>query len=266
MTTRVHPLCTGTASVKEALRGGRAPGWRRRTAIFTDRPWSAPLPIHCWLIEHDDGPILVDAGAVSTARDLPFVRFAVGPDDEVDAALRRLGIAPADLRLVVLTHGHGDHLDGLARLGGVPAAIGEDELRALRSPAAAAGRRLMRIPLPPGFDPAPLALADKPFGAFPRSLALTTDRCVVAVPTPGHTPGHISVIVVIDGRHHLLAGDATYDQAQLLALQVDGVAPKAAVAVETMRTILRHAGLHPTVYLPSHDIDSGRRLAGGEVL
>jgi N-acyl homoserine lactone hydrolase len=266
MTTRIHPLRTGSAAVKEALRRGRHRGPARRTAIFTAHGWSEPLPIHCWLIEHADGPILVDTGELATARDLPFVRFAVTREDEVDRQLERLGVAAADLRRIVLTHGHGDHIDGLERLPGARAQIGARELRVLRSRAAALQRRLVPTPLPPGFDPTPLELRPAAFGAFAESLPLTVDGGVVVVPTPGHTPGHISVVVVIDGVHHFLAGDATYDQAQLLRLEVDGIAPRARVARDTMRTILRHAATHPTVYLPTHDADGPRRLASGELI
>jgi glyoxylase-like metal-dependent hydrolase (beta-lactamase superfamily II) len=266
MATVIHPLRTGTVTVKEALRRGRGRGPRRRTAALTDRAWTERLPIHCWLIDHADGPILVDSGPSPTTPELPFVRYAVERDDEVDRALARVGVAADDLRAIVLTHAHGDHVDGLARLPTDRVTIGEEELRLLRRPAAAAGRRLLGIPLPEPFSPAPLRFAPEPFGAFERSAALTADGSVVAVPTPGHTPGHISVIVVIDGRHHFLAGDATYDQAQLLALRVDGIAPRGRPARDTMRRILAHAAQHPTVYLPTHDTGSADRLRAGEVL
>lgn len=260
MTTRIHALCTGTASVKEVLRRGRGRGPRRRTAIFRADGWTGQLPIHCWLIEHADGPILVDAGELATVGDLPFVRFSISREDEVDNALARIGLGPGDLRRTVITHSHSDHVDGLARLPGCPVSIGARELRFARGPAAALQRRIVHTPLPPGFDPAPLRFDPVPFGAFGTSAALTDDGTVVAVPTPGHTPGHISIVVVIDGVHHFLAGDATYDQAQLLALEVDGIAPNGRVARATMRTILRHAAVHPTVYLPTHDADASARL------
>ncbi len=80
----------------------------------------------------------------------------MGGADEIDAALARHGLAPADLRSVVVTHSHVDHIDGLARLPAAIVGVGADELRLLRRPAATAARRLMRTPLPSGFDPAPL--------------------------------------------------------------------------------------------------------------
>jgi glyoxylase-like metal-dependent hydrolase (beta-lactamase superfamily II) len=122
-------------------------------------------------------------------------------------------------------------------------------------------RRLLRQPLPNGFAPEPLVLDDGPFGAFQRSRALTDDGRIVAVATPGHTPGHISVICVDDaGRHVMLAGDATDSLEQLHARRADAVGPDPAVHVATLETILAHCAAYPTVYLPSHDPESGRRL------
>jgi N-acyl homoserine lactone hydrolase len=162
---------------------------------------------------------------------------------------------------VVLTHAHGDHIDGLVHVRS-RVLINEAELRFVASPMARVMRRVLRQPLPAGFAPEPFALDGGPFGAFARSRALSDDGRIVAVDTPGHTPGHISVICIDDaGNHVLLAGDATDSLEQLHALRADAVAPDIKVHVATMQTILAHCAQHPTVYLPSHDPDSAARFA-----
>src|SRR5205823_8889653 len=94
--------------------------------------------------------------------------------------------------------------------------------------------------------------------------ALSDDGRIVAVETPGHTPGHVSVICVDDaGRHVMLAGDATDTLEQLHARRADAVAPDTKVHVATLETILAHCAQHPTVYLPSHDPESAARFATG---
>jgi N-acyl homoserine lactone hydrolase len=123
-------------------------------------------------------------------------------------------------------------------------------------------RRVLRQPLPPGFAPEPFTLGDGPFGAFARSRSLSTDGRIVAVDTPGHTPGHISIICVDDaGQHVMLAGDTTDSLEQLNALRADAVAPDPKVHIATMQTILAHCAAHTTIYLPSHDPDSAARFA-----
>ena len=117
--------------------------------------------------------------------------------------------------------------------------------------------------LPDWFAPRSINFVPERFGPFERSQRVTPDGNVVIVPTPGHTPGHVSVIVVDGGVCHFLAGDTTYTQKALVGGQVDGVSPSEAVSLRTMRSILRLAQEHPTVYLPSHDPESGDRLARG---
>src|SRR5262249_31343529 len=122
-------------------------------------------------------------------------------------------------------------------------------------------RRLLRQPLPNDFEPEGLVLGDGPFGAFSYSRALSDDGRIVAVATPGHTPGHISVICIDnEGRHVMLAGDVTDSLEQLHARRADAVGPDPDVHVATLETILAHCAEHRTVYLPSHDPESAARL------
>jgi hypothetical protein len=65
---------------------------------------------------------------------------------------------------------------------------------------------------PRWFNPTPLDLQPTPLAPFPQSLRLTADGDVTAVPLPGHSPGHVGVIVE-DGNHTVfLAGDSSYTQ------------------------------------------------------
>jgi glyoxylase-like metal-dependent hydrolase (beta-lactamase superfamily II) len=151
-------------------------------------------------------------------------------------------------------------MDGAVHVRG-PTLVDERELAFARSLRSRLVQRLFRQPLPAGVDFQPIMLDCGPFGAFAASRPLTDDGRIVAVATPGHTPGHISVVCVDDeGNHVLLAGDATDTLEQLHARRADAVAPKPAVSVETMDAILAHGRSHPTVYLPSHDPESSARL------
>jgi hypothetical protein len=195
---RIHALRTGSVRLKHAFLFPHS-GVRRQLGLFLPGPWSDPMPIHCWAVEHAGRLLLVDTGETATVRDVPFARFEVEPEQELPGALAAAGLS----------------FDG------------------------------------------------PPFGAFARSCPLSDDARVVAVPTSGHTPGHMSVICVDDqGRHVMLAGDATDSLEQLRARRADAIAPDPRVHVQTLETILAHCAQHPTVYLPSHDPESAQRLAG----
>jgi glyoxylase-like metal-dependent hydrolase (beta-lactamase superfamily II) len=263
---RIHALSTGTVRVKDAFLHART-GPTRQLRLFTPGPFSAPLPIHAWVVEHDGQRILVDTGETAAARDIPFARFDVAPEQELPAALAAAGLSAGDLDQVVLTHMHGDHMDGAVHLGGRPVLVHDAELAFAHSRLSRVFQRVLRQPIPEGVTFTPLALDGGPFGAFAASRPLTGDGRVVVVATPGHTPGHVSVVCVDDdGRHVLLAGDATDTVEQLRARRPDAVGPDPKAHVQTLDRILAHGREHPTVYLPSHDPRSAARLAQGELL
>jgi glyoxylase-like metal-dependent hydrolase (beta-lactamase superfamily II) len=261
---RIHALTTGTVRVKESFLNART-GPMRQPALFLPGEFSDPLPIHLWLVEDDGRRILVDTGETAGVRDIPFARFSVRPEDELPAALASIGLTVADVDTVVLTHMHGDHMDGAAHLGDTPVLVHDAELAYARSAFSRLMSRLLHQPIPDGVRWEPYALADGPFGAFAASRALGDRVRIVA--TPGHTPGHVSVLCVDDdGRHVLLAGDLTDTLEQLHARRPDAVGPKPKVHVESLDRVLAHAREHPTVYLPSHDPQSGSRLTSGETI
>jgi glyoxylase-like metal-dependent hydrolase (beta-lactamase superfamily II) len=257
---KIHALTTGTVTVKRSfLFPGNGP--RRQLNLFLPDAWSDPLPIHCWAIEHDGVLRLIDTGETAAARNVPFARMGVAPEQELPAAMASAGLQPSDVSEVVLTHTHGDHIDGTVHLR-TRVLSNDAELHYLATAMPKVMRRILRQPLPPGFAPEPFTLDGGPFGAFPRSRTLSDDGRIVAVDTPGHTPGHISVICIDDDdRHVMLAGDATDSLEQLHALRADAVAPDPKVHVATIKTILTHCAQHPTIYLPSHDPESAARLA-----
>jgi N-acyl homoserine lactone hydrolase len=262
---RIQALTTGTVSCKNAFLVA-ASGPMRQARLFMPGEFSGPLPIHLWVVEHDGRRILVDTGETAAARDIPFARFRVGADDELPAALATIGLTVGDIDEVVLTHMHGDHVDGAVHLQR-PVLVHDAELAYARSTVSRFLQRVLRQPLPDGVEYEPVKLDGGPFGAFEASRPLTGDGRVVAVATPGHTPGHISVICIDDeGRHVLLAGDATDTLEQLHARRHDAVGPKPAITVATIDRILAHAREHPTVYLPSHDPESAARLREGSTL
>jgi N-acyl homoserine lactone hydrolase len=262
---KIHALTTGSVRVKHTFLFPSA-GMRRQLDLLLPGPWSDPLPIHCWAIEHEGRLLLIDSGETAAVRNIPFARFDVAAGAELPGAMAAAGLSLDDVAEVILTHHHGDHVDGLVHTR-APVRINDAELEFLGGAFPAVMRRVLRQPLPPGFSPVPFALDGGPFGAFARSRSLSPDGRIVAVETPGHTPGHISVICIDDeGRHVMLAGDVTDTLEQLKSKRADAVGPDPKAHVETLERILAHCREHPTVYLPSHDPDSAARLDGAVVV
>jgi N-acyl homoserine lactone hydrolase len=212
--------------------------------------------------------VFVDAGASAGLKRLPrwhpyfrlAVRFDIEPDDEAGPQLRAIGIGPADVKRVVLTHMHIDHDGGLAAFPNSEILVSPGEL-AIASGIAGRLRGYLPERWRKSFDPQPLVLDNVAFGPFARSRRLTADGTIVAVATPGHTRDHLSVIVGDGDQAVFIAGDASYSEATMLSGTIDGVSADESVASATLSAIRAFATARQTIYLPAHDPDAARWLA-----
>ncbi|MEU1998017.1 N-acyl homoserine lactonase family protein [Nocardia gamkensis] len=257
---KIHPLQTGTAELKHSFLRPR-PGILGRIRLLLPDAWHAPVPLGGWLIEHEGRRILVDTGETAGVKDLPFARYHVTPEDELPHALAAIGLTTADIDLAIVTHLHSDHVDGAVHLR-TPVLVAQPEWDYAHSLLGRIAQRISRAQLPTTVEFQTYALSDGPFGAFQASKRLTDDGRIIAVATPGHTPGHVSVIAIDDNGHHIfLAGDATDSLEQLRSRRPDAIGPNPRQMIDTMDRILAHAELFPTVYIPAHDPESVIRLA-----
>jgi len=272
---KVHVICTGLVQVRQAQRESKGNGAARIANMLFDPQWTEWLPIYAWAIEHEEGVIVVDTGETSRVHERgyfpawhPFyrraTRFSVHPDEEIGTQLRGLGISPRDVRQVVLTHLHTDHAGGLTHLTNAQFWVSERELKRASG---FGGMVQGYLPhrWPKWWNPDFIRFDHGAFGPFEQSMALTRSGDILVVPTPGHTPHHVSVVVI--GTPSLfIAGDTSYSQQLLLAGKVDGVSPNEDVARNTLSRIVTLAKQRPLVYLPSHDPLSAERLANRSVV
>ncbi|MEK7807002.1 MAG: MBL fold metallo-hydrolase [Chloroflexota bacterium] len=162
--------------------------------------------------------ILVDTGVGSTATNPGTVAaFAGGTDGHLMQELQAAGVRSEDVDTVFLTHLHPDHVGwNLSRGGRSPKAT----FPRARYVAHHADWDAFKTPEVQGHFPFPfwqetlgpletLGVLDLLTG----ERALTSE--ITAIPSPGHTPGSMSLAIVSRGQRALIIGDATTNPAQV---------------------------------------------------
>lgn len=182
------------------------------TGILRDRPKESitygvgageKVDLFCfsWLLVGNGGPVVVDTGPPSAeyAATVHRVRLEKEPAHELSRALAAHGVAAEDVRTVVMTHLHWDHCHGCQSLPRARLVVQERELRYALEPEAI-DRRVYEH----GSD-GPLRdhLRRMQTVAGPAEIA----PGIAVIPTPGHSPGHQSVLVDAASRRYLIAGD-----------------------------------------------------------
>jgi len=169
--------------------------------------WRIPLAmpmgpdfVNVYLLRAHGSWILIDTGL-----GLPAVF------DELAAALTQVGVEPAQLSLILLTHVHPDHsgnAPALARLSGAPIFVHRADVELLDwilRPGSAAAAHLGLTFLAAGADPqrvsAVSTAAARLFTLFPPIIAgrfindgdsvPTFHGPLIVIHTPGHSPGHV---------------------------------------------------------------------------
>jgi N-acyl homoserine lactone hydrolase len=267
----IHAIQTGTVALTTRWREGAGRGRRRLLHTLLDREWTEPLPIYAFAIEHPEGVIVVDTGETARVSEPgyfprwhPLLRFAVrervAREQEIGPQLERLGIRPSDVRRVVMTHLHTDHAGGLHHFPNSEILVSRAEL-AYASGLLGRVRGYPNRRWPASFDPTTIDLPSVPFGPFPASLRLTEAGDMTLVPTPGHTPGQVAVVIEEGDHSVFLAGDSSYTEDSMLNGVADGVGSDERAQRLTHERIRAYAAATPTVYLPAHDPETATRLA-----
>jgi glyoxylase-like metal-dependent hydrolase (beta-lactamase superfamily II) len=165
-----------------------------------------------YLIRADGRNILIDTGLGPRPADAPGC-----PWGELMRSFDAKGVRRDEIDMVVMTHLHRDHVGwNLMDEGGrwvptFPKArywLSRKDWDACHDPAVQ----------PQRFPNAPSCvwpLADLGLVEFMDGEHAIT-RMLTAVPTPGHTPGHVSILVTSGGERALVLGDAAHSPVQVL--------------------------------------------------
>jgi glyoxylase-like metal-dependent hydrolase (beta-lactamase superfamily II) len=154
---------------------------------------------HCYLIRHRQGWMMWDTGVPERVAQMPDGLVGGGGTlvwkrpKTIAAQLAEIGVRPEDVRLVAISHTHGDHVGNVGMFTASTVLIQKAE-----------------------YDWA-FARPEKPFSAEHKAQKLEGDHdvwgdgSVRIISTPGHTPGHQSLLVRIEKTGYvLLAGDAAH--------------------------------------------------------
>lgn len=159
------------------------------------------LSDNCYLLRHGDGWLLWDTGIADALAALPEGRFVEVTrqtwhrSQTLVAALAALNVKPADVGYVAVSHVHPDHVGNVAEFPGATLIVQKAEWD-----------YGLKLPLKP-FNP------EQKTHLIEGDKDLFGDGSVTVLSTPGHTPGHQSLLVRLAKTGYvLLSGDAVHFQ------------------------------------------------------
>jgi N-acyl homoserine lactone hydrolase len=242
----------------------------RGSGILTPRSKWTWVPIPCFLVEHPTvGPFLVDTGLHRAAGE--SVRRAYGTRaaavfrirmDEGAAVTDRLlarGLDPLGIDLVVMTHMHYDHTGSVEAFPRSTFVVDEREWEAAIHGGFLQGYR--RKLFDHGYEWRTIdfgAPQVDSFASFGRAVDLFGDGSVRLLSTPGHTKGHMSVLLRLrSGRELLLAADAAYSRRTIDEELLPTFCDDPHRYMRSLREIRRYLELTPSaLVICGHDPDS----------
>lgn len=271
----VHVLSSGSAEQHKEHRYGT---WMPRTMwALLSRSW-VKLPINCFLIAHRDGPILFDTGLdprILTDRsyiDSPIgrfllrriFRFETTSGDRLDRLVAAAGFDAQDIKRAVISHLHFDHVGGIEHIPQADLIVSADEWAQLSEPHPEREWILREHIEIPGAKWRPIAFettTEPLLEAFEGAYDVTGDGSMVLLPTPGHTPGSLSLLIRQEGwRPILLVGDLTYE-ARLLEQDITPGTGDTVTLRETYAKVRRlKEQLPDLVIVPAHDFTAKENI------
>ena len=222
--TRIHVLQAGACLHPAAM---AREGASLSPAVF---PALAGLILH-----PQEGPVLFDTGYdpafLEATRPFPErfyrwmtpVRLAEG--EAAADQTERLGIKPAEVRAVVISHFHGDHIAGLHAFPNARLYCARAGLAEVRGPGRFARvRKGVLAGLVPAdaeararfFEELPRVGLPGDFAPFEQGADLFGDGSLIAVELPGHCPGHWGLALRReDDGYEFLVADAAWSGAAI---------------------------------------------------
>jgi glyoxylase-like metal-dependent hydrolase (beta-lactamase superfamily II) len=209
----------------------------------------------CWLIQHGSEWLLWDTGVPETALNDPrgwstlpkLIVYHL--DRSLTDQLAEIGLKPADIGLVAVSHTHGDHIGNVGLFTNATIVMQQAEYRWIHSPNGP-NDNVNQL----------MALARKLLGA-PKNLRLIDgdtdvfgDGSVTLVSTPGHTPGHQSLLVHLRRAGFImLSGDVAHLEENFHRDIVPSLNTNAAESIASMAKVRRLIATYHAMFFINHD-------------
>ncbi|WP_374471787.1 MBL fold metallo-hydrolase [Phenylobacterium sp.] len=229
----------------------KAIGWAQ---AYVDENGHAKMSVHALVVETPGLKIVVDTcvGNDRQGRSLPLWN---GLQTRFMEDFRAAGHAPEEIAVVLCTHLHSDHVGWNTHLkdgAWVPTfpnarhLIDRREFEFWQADEAASSKAMLADSLQPIFEAGLVELID-------ASAAYRVCPEVQLIPTPGHTPGHVSVLIQSAGQTALITGDFMHHPCQIARPEwnaVSDAAPETACA--TRRAALTEAAHDGRLVIGTH--------------
>lgn len=219
------------------------------------------VPVPFYLIRHPQGDVLVDGGnPLAVARDARAHwgaladQFSVHMSEEQHcvAQLRQLGIAPESVRHVVQTHLHIDHTGALGHFPDATVTVHARELDAART---------VEPPHVHGYVREDYERAGLRWQAVEGELDLFGDGTIRLLQTPGHSAGHVSLLLELEETGPvLLTADAADNLSQWEGRERLRVLCSRDDATRSLERLRELAGETDALVVFGHDPDSWSQL------
>jgi 4-pyridoxolactonase len=205
------------------------------------------FPVYSVLIEHPDGLIMYDTGydLDHVNRVLPFEQPQQTADQTIPAQLKGCGFEPEQVSFMVNSHFHFDHVGGNRYLTNATNLVSKEELRHAKVP-----EPFERL----GYSDLSFDYPGTKYEQISGDIEIASG--VWLYETPGHTAGHYSLLVEMDGQPTMIfAGDAAYTQENIERQIVGGFHLDPTAAVESIRRLKGLAKTHGGQIFPSHEME-----------
>ena len=244
----IYPLDVGDAEQDASEMIFRRRMGERRTERFI-----------AWYLTDGTAHVLVDTGPPEEAHSRawhPYNNPRISEQQQIANALARHGVRLDEIGLVILTHLHWDHAGNMPLFQHADFVVSREELTYAIDPCPIhyVAYEATQIGLTPAFLPVMPRL---------RTISLREQAIaegLVALPTPGHTPGSISLVVATAAGPYVIAGDAVScyenlegDPAKKLRYLPTGIFTDLLALWNSMGLIEAKAEFRRDHILPAHD-------------